>query len=66
MSKLLARGMGRSKETQTKEFDQAGSELGRTVFREQKEGFHPDRKPSENQGQRGHENGNNEELKFLG
>ena len=32
VSKLSARRMGRSRETQTKEFDQAVSELGSTVF----------------------------------
>ena len=32
MSKLPARRIGRSRETQTKEFDQAGSDLGSTVF----------------------------------
>ena len=31
MSKLLARRIGRSRETQTKEFDQAVSEFGSTV-----------------------------------
>ena len=33
VSKLPARRIGRSRETQTKEFDQAGSELGSTVFK---------------------------------
>ena len=32
VSKLLARRIGRSRETQTKEFDQAVIELGSTVF----------------------------------
>ena len=32
MSKLLARRIGRSREKQTIEFDQAGSVLGSTVF----------------------------------
>ena len=32
MSILPARRIGRSRETQTKEFDQAESELGSTVF----------------------------------
>ena len=32
MSKLSARRIGRSRETQTKEFDQAVSEFGSTVF----------------------------------
>ena len=32
MSKLLVRRIGRNKVTQTKEFDQAGSEFGSTVF----------------------------------
>ena len=32
MSKLSARRIGRNRETQTKEFDHAGSELGSTVF----------------------------------
>ena len=32
MSKLPARRIGRSSETQTKEFDQVGKELGSTVF----------------------------------
>ena len=32
MSKLPARRIGRSRETQTKEFDKAGIEFGSTVF----------------------------------
>ena len=32
VSKLSARRISRSRETQTKEFDQAGSELENTVF----------------------------------
>ena len=48
MSKLPARRIGRSRETQIKEFDQAWSEHGSTVFLKQREGLHPDRKLFEN------------------
>ena len=53
MSKLPAKTIGRNRETQKKEFDQAVSELGSTVFVNKRRGLHPDNKPSENQGQRG-------------
>ena len=39
MSKLPTRRIGRSRKTQTKEFDQAGSELGSTVFENYRRNF---------------------------
>ena len=39
VSKLLARRIGRSRETQMKEFDQAGSELGSTIFENNRRDF---------------------------
>ena len=67
MSKLPATRIGRSRETQTKELDQAGSKLGSTFFfLDQQEILHPDRKPSENQGQRRREKLYNEEAVVRG
>ena len=62
LSKLSARRTGRSRETQTEEFDQAVSEFGSIVF--EKEGFPPECKPSENKGQRGPEKRHNKEFYF--
>ena len=39
MSKLLAKMIGRSRETQTKEFDQTVSEIGSTVFENNRRDF---------------------------
>ena len=39
VSKLPARRIGRSRETQTKEFDQVRSELGSTVFENNRRDF---------------------------
>ena len=61
VSKLPARRIGRSRETRTKEFDQAGSEFRSTAF-ETTGGLHLDHKPSKNQSQRGHGKRYNEEF----
>ena len=39
VSKFSARRISRSRETQTKEFDQAGSDLGSTVFENKRRDF---------------------------
>ena len=49
----MARHVTRPNLVQMKEFDQAGSELGSTVFENNRRDL-PDRKPFENQSQRGH------------
>ena len=61
VSKLSTRRIGISRETQMKEFDQAGSELGSTLF-ENNRRLHPDRKPFENQGQKRHGKHQNQEF----